>query len=662
MTHKLISRPALTGLVCALVLALPAARWFANLAGADNERVAVERHATMQAMALAEVVSLEVAAHGYEGEPGLKGIAESWQQKQAGLDSLRVVRLSGARLLTSTVHLDHEKKTLPRRLQKDEKPLFDQGHRLRVARETNLEEGTPRKEEIELEYVEDHRLRVTAPYMKGDKVDGFVQLEMAVPESEPLSGLSTIVLRALLLVCIFLVVSIPIDRSTLGAGDEHGRSWGQTAAAALILAFGLWTFGNRQLSLLSMQHTDLEGNAAQRYTALRETANRIADTAGLSLPSYTENRWDVDEYRRPLRIMDGQGALIDETVANRRAVGLQALRKLLWGDGMAAVLMLIFFATGWARRFWMALVEFRTAYLYVAPAMLSMLVLVFFPFLYGIALSFTDSNIYNTDKSVLDIWIGLTNFKEILLDFDIASRTADGWIVNYQNFYWTFFITIAWTVSNVAIGVSVGLLLALFLNTDRLAMRRVYRILLILPWAIPNYITALIWRGMFHRQFGVFNQVIQMFGGEPVHWFDGVFTSFCTGVATNGWLSFPFMMVMCLGGLQAISQDMYEAARMDGASRWQQLRFITLPSLKPVLVPAIIISVVWTFNMFNIIFLVSGGEPGGANEILITQAYKIAFQKYRYGYAAAYSTVIFVILFLYGIFQIKMTKATEANI
>jgi len=329
---------------------------------------------------------------------------------------------------------------------------------------------------------------------------------------------------------------------------------------------------------------------------------------------------------------------------------------------MAAVLMLIFFATGWARRFWMALVEFRTAYLYVAPAMLSMLVLVFFPFLYGIALSFTDSNIYNTDKSVLDIWIGLTNFKEILLDFDIASRTADGWIVNYQNFYWTFFITIAWTVSNVAIGVSVGLLLALFLNTDRLAMRRVYRILLILPWAIPNYITALIWRGMFHRQFGVFNQVIQMFGGEPVHWFDGVFTSFCTGVATNGWLSFPFMMVMCLGGLQAISQDMYEAARMDGASRWQQLRFITLPSLKPVLVPAIIISVVWTFNMFNIIFLVSGGEPGGANEILITQAYKIAFQKYRYGYAAAYSTVIFVILFLYGIFQIKMTKATEANI
>ena len=99
---------------------------------------------------------------------------------------------------------------------------------------------------------------------------------------------------------------------------------------------------------------------------------------------------------------------------------------------------------------------------------------------------------------------------------------------------------------------------------------------------------------------------------------------------------------------------------MDGASRWQQFRSITLPSLKPALVPAIILSVVWTFNMFNIIYLVTAGEPGGATEILITQAYKIAFEKYRYGYAAAYSTVIFMILLIYGTFQNRIAKATEA--
>ena len=661
MTHKLISRLTFTGLVCAVALALPAARWFTNLAGADNERLAAERLATMQAMALAEVAALEVEAHGYEGEPGLEGIVESWRQGQADVDSLRVVRLSGARLLASTVPSDHEKKVLPRRLQKDEKPLFDLGQRLRVAWETNREEGASRKEEIELEYVGNNKLSATAPYMKGDKVDGLVQLEMAVPESKPLIGFGTALLWALVLIGIFPIAIVPIGRSALGRIDAQGRSWGQTAVAAIILAVGLWSFGGRQLSLLSTQHAGLEGIVAERYAALRETATDSADSMGLRIPSFAENRWDVDLYRQPLGVLDKDGSLAPETVASRLSVGLHFLRRLLRGDAAAALLVLVFFGTGWARRFWRALVEHRTAYLYVAPAMLSMLVLVFFPFLYGVALSFTDANIYNTDKSILEIWIGLTNFKDILLDFDIASRTADGWIINYQNFYWTFFITVAWTVSNVFIGVSVGLVLALFLNTDRLALRRVYRVLLILPWAIPNYITALIWRGMFHRQFGVFNQVIQMFGGEPISWFDGVFSSFCTGVATNSWLSFPFMMVMCLGGLQAISQDMYEAARMDGAGRWQQLRYVTLPSLKPVLVPAIIISVVWTFNMFNIIFLVSGGEPGGANEILITQAYKIAFEKYRYGYAAAYSCFIFAILLIYGVFQIRMTKATEAT-
>jgi arabinogalactan oligomer/maltooligosaccharide transport system permease protein len=169
-----------------------------------------------------------------------------------------------------------------------------------------------------------------------------------------------------------------------------------------------------------------------------------------------------------------------------------------------------------------------------------------------------------------------------------------------------------------------------------------------------------VWRGMFHPQFGVINQFLQMVGLQPVAWFDGVVSSFITGLATNGWLSFPFMMVVILGALQSIPKDMYEAAEVEGASRWQRLRHITLPLLKPTLIPAIVLSVVWTFNMFNIIFLVSGGEPGGANEILITKAYKIAFENYQYAYAAAYSTVIFMILLVYGFFQTKITKATES--
>jgi arabinogalactan oligomer/maltooligosaccharide transport system permease protein len=293
--------------------------------------------------------------------------------------------------------------------------------------------------------------------------------------------------------------------------------------------------------------------------------------------------------------------------------------------------------------------------------MVGMVVLVFFPFFYGITLSFTDSNLYNTAQPLSDIWVGLRNYVEILGDFNIATRAKDGTLVfNYLNFYYTLFFTVVWTITNVTIGVTVGLGLALMLNVQGLALRPVYRVLLILPWAMPNYITALIWKGMFHQQFGVVNHVIRMFGGQGLAWYDTPMSSFFTALATNGWLSFPFMMVVSLGALTSIPTELYEAARVDGASRWQQFTSITLPALKPALVPAVILSVVWTFNMFNIIFLVTEGEPSNSTEILVTQAYKFAFQRYRYGYAAAYSTVIFGILLLYSLVQNRMSRATEA--
>src|SRR5437868_5625432 len=302
----------------------------------------------------------------------------------------------------------------------------------------------------------------------------------------------------------------------------------------------------------------------------------------------------------------------------------------------------------------------RRAYLYIAPAILGMVVLVFYPFTYGVTLSFTDSNLYNTGKAISDVWIGLRNYADILGDFAFIKRGDGGSFVNYLNFYWTLLFTIIWTVCNVTIGVVSGLILALVLNTRALALRPIYRVVLILPWAMPNYITALIWKGMFHQQFGVINQVIQLFGFPAVSWFDRPASSFLTALATNGWLSFPFMMVVSLGALQSIPADLYEAARVDGASRLQQFKAITLPSLRPALVPAVIISVVWTFNMFNIIYLVTGGEPGSSTEILVTQAYKFAFERYRYGYAAAYSTVIFGILLVYGTIQNRVSRATEA--
>jgi arabinogalactan oligomer / maltooligosaccharide transport system permease protein len=370
--------------------------------------------------------------------------------------------------------------------------------------------------------------------------------------------------------------------------------------------------------------------------------------------------WDTDQYQRPLGIVRGIGAVAEDARAANFDDGSRLLWRSLWAVEVLGLGVLLTHFFGYLRRLAATLREHAYAYGYVAPAMVGMLMLVFFPFLYGITLSFTDTTLFNESLPFTERWIGWDNFVAILGDFNLYERGADGLIWNYQNFYWTLLVTVVWTLTNVTVGVSLGFILAMILNTEDLKGRAVYRVILILPWAIPNYISALVWRGMFHPQFGVINQVLQMFGMAPVAWFDGVVSSFLTGLATNGWLSFPFMMVVILGALQSIPKDMYEAAEVEGATRWQRLRHITLPLLRPTLIPAIVLSVVWTFNMFNIIFLVSGGEPAGANEILVTKAYKIAFENYQYAYAAAYSTVIFVILLVYGVFQTRVTKATES--
>jgi len=129
---------------------------------------------------------------------------------------------------------------------------------------------------------------------------------------------------------------------------------------------------------------------------------------------------------------------------------------------------------------------------------------------------------------------------------------------------------------------------------------------------------------------------------------------------TNIWLGFPFMMVIALGGLQSIPRELYEASAIDGASPWQRFRHITIPNLRPVMVPAISLGTVWTFNNLNVIWLVTnGGQPSDKSHILVTYVYKAAFTYYRYGYAAAFSVVIFLILLAFVLWFLRQNRATE---
>lgn len=613
---------------------------------AGTARFAEDRQAVIALNALTDLV-----ARAGSGE-AVRTVVAGFGTADPAVASTRVILFDGLSLEASTDPADSGEDAAPRRLRREEKETYDRGQRLRAAVETNLQEGGARKDEIERERLADGSLSLAGPIERDGEVVGMVEVRrLPPPPAKRPSLVSTLsYVAAPVLLFALLALAIGERRALLGG------------LAALLLAGTAWGFGAQSWAKLERARTVLEADAAEAVKSDGEVARTLLERLGLPAePPPDTASWDADSYRRPLGLSDGAGTVDAARVGAALASERTGLRRAFLLLGALAFGILAFVGLGGAAALARTLKTHRVAYAYVVPAMVGMLVLVFFPFLYGIAISFTDSTIYNTNAALSEIFVGFENYVSILSDFRIARTAADGAVVfNYQNFYWTLWVTIAWTVTNVTFGVTVGLILALVLNTKGLALKPAYRVLLILPWAMPNYITALIWRGMFHQQFGVVNQVLQVFGAEPVSWFETPFTSFLTALATNGWLSFPFMMVISLGALQSIPADLYEAARVDGATRWQQFRSITLPSLKPALVPAVILSVVWTFNMFNIIYLVTAGEPAGSTEILVTQAYKFAFEKYRYGYAAAYSTVIFGILLVYGTFQNRVTRATEA--
>ncbi len=270
----------------------------------------------------------------------------------------------------------------------------------------------------------------------------------------------------------------------------------------------------------------------------------------------------------------------------------------------------------------------RIAYGYTAPAAVGMALLVFVPFGLGVGMGFFH---HSWGKYT---FVGLENFREILAG-------GDG------RFFFTLGMTVLWTVSNVVLHLVIGVFLALVLSQAKLRFRALYRVLFIIPWAVPNYITALIWKGMFHPEFGAINRLLHIQGFS---WMNATWSAFLANLVTNVWLGFPFMMVIALGGLTAIPKDLYEAAALDGAGPVRRFFSITLPLLMPTLAPAIVLGTVWTFNMFNVIYLVSGGAPNNTTDILITEAFRWAFERGQggaFGYAAAYSTLVFLLLVAY---------------
>ncbi|MCC0098499.1 MULTISPECIES: sugar ABC transporter permease [Streptomyces] len=282
------------------------------------------------------------------------------------------------------------------------------------------------------------------------------------------------------------------------------------------------------------------------------------------------------------------------------------------------------------------------AWAMIAPVVLVLGVIIGWPLARGIYLSLTDANERNVGRTIganhieaTYKFVGLDNYADVLAD-----------PVFLQRLVWT----VVWTVLCVSITFTLGLALANMLNRE-FRGRAAYRMALILPWAVPGFVSVFAWRFLFNRDSGILNKILEGGGISAVPWLDDPTWAKFSVVAVNVWLGVPFMMVALLGGLQSIPGELYEAAEMDGATAWQRFRHITLPGLRSVSMTVILLSTIWTFNMFPVIFLLTRGGPGDSTEILVTQAFREAFVASPRDFAgsATWGVLILALLMIFAL-------------
>jgi len=282
--------------------------------------------------------------------------------------------------------------------------------------------------------------------------------------------------------------------------------------------------------------------------------------------------------------------------------------------------------------------DLRLPYMLLAPAIVGLLLLQVYPLLWELNVSFTNLSPRHFQSPD---FVGLVNYIEVFTKP----------VLKQVHFVPVFLRTLLWTAINLTFHVGGGMVLALLLNRD-LRFKGLYRTLLVLPWAIPQVIAVLAWRGEFHYEYGFVNILLRNAGLSALQWLTDPVWNFLGMCLTNIWLGVPFMMVILLGGLQSISGEFYEAAEIDGASPVQQFRHITLPLLQPVLTPAIILGIIWTFTNFNVPFFINQNELE-TSDTLVTALFRSAFQYFNLGDAAAFAFVNFGILFVLSALYVR---------
>ncbi len=315
-----------------------------------------------------------------------------------------------------------------------------------------------------------------------------------------------------------------------------------------------------------------------------------------------------------------------------------------------------------------------TPYLYLLPAFAVMGVITFYPLIYQVIISFTD---FSTKDLLLQLnspalkQIGLKNYIDIF---------TGGLPVQNFDFFRVLTFNFWWAITNVMVHVPAGVLIATLLNIKGIWFKRIYRALFVLPVVIPPIVVGTVWKNIFDEQYGAMNQALttitHFFGSidpvrirwlfeyqPPIPWLlpNGPLPlAYYAMMIANFWLGWPFMVLVATGALQSIPRELYEAAEIDGASSTFQFWNITVPLLRPAMVPAAIYGFTLSFNLFNFVYFMTGGGPARSTEILVTFAYDLVRNLRLYGAAGAFSVIIFFVVLVVFLITNRITRATES--
>ena len=290
---------------------------------------------------------------------------------------------------------------------------------------------------------------------------------------------------------------------------------------------------------------------------------------------------------------------------------------------------------------------------YLLPAVISIIIFTIIPIVYTVVIAFTDYTMYSQGNIK---FVGFANFIEVLTGpFKEVFLPVFGW-------------NIIFAVVSTAGTFFLGLIVAMAVNNANIKEKSVYRAILIIPWALPATVAILSWQGLLNGSYGAINNLLLNLHliSNPIPWLTDPTWARVALIIVNIWLGFPYMMNVCLGALGAIPDSYYEAADVDGASKWLQFRKITLPSLAQISYPLLISSFAFNFNNFGSAFLITKGGPprmatqfAGYTDILASVNYKLSTQFGRFEIASAISIIIFLILGTISYYQMKLSGQFE---